>query len=41
MNKMIFLGRFTSEEDAARAYNEGAVKYHGEFARLNDLDLAA
>lgn len=33
--KSIFLGRFTSPEDAARAYDSAAVKYHGEFARLN------
>jgi len=29
------LGRFTNEEEAARAYNEAASKYYGEFARLN------
>lgn len=31
------LGRFTSAIKAARAYNEAAIKYHGEFARLNEL----
>jgi hypothetical protein len=31
------LGYFDREVDAARAYNEAARKYHGEFARLNDL----
>lgn len=33
--KMINLGKFSVEEDAARAYNIAAIKYHGEFARLN------
>ncbi len=31
----IYLGRFTLERDAARAYNVAAVQYHGEFAHLN------
>lgn len=29
------LGYFKNKTDAIRAYNEAAVKYHGEFARLN------
>jgi len=33
--KAIHLGRFRSEIDAARAYDRGAMKYHGEFACLN------
>lgn len=31
-------GRFTSEEAAARAYDDLARKHHGEFARLNFPD---
>jgi hypothetical protein len=31
--KRIHLGYFTDLEEAAKAYKEAAVKYHGEFAR--------
>lgn len=31
----LYLGRFANETEAALAYNEAAIKYHGEFARLN------
>ncbi len=36
--KNVFLGRHETAINAARAYNEGAIKYHGEFANLNVID---
>lgn len=34
-SKSIYLGLFNAKEQAAKAYDEAAVKYHGEFAVLN------
>lgn len=33
--RSIYLGTFKDKLDAAMAYNVAALKYHGEFARLN------
>ncbi len=38
--KWMWLGRFDSEIDAARAYDEAAKKYHREFTRLNFPETA-
>lgn len=35
--KLIYLGTYKTPERAALAYNEGARKYHGEFAYQNPL----
>jgi hypothetical protein len=36
-NEQKFLGYFVNEKEAAKAYNEAATKYFGEFARLNEI----
>jgi hypothetical protein len=33
--KLIYLGRFNNEKDAARVYDSAAAHYYGTFARLN------
>jgi len=33
--KSLWLGRFKSEAEAARAYDRAAIQYHADFARLN------
>ena len=36
-SKDIHLGRFLCPKEAARVYNDAALKYHGEFAKLNEI----
>ena len=37
--KKISVGYFPSPELAAIAYNQAAIKYHGEFAKLNEVRI--
>lgn len=37
-NKVMHIGWFKNELDAALAYNEAAIKYHGEFANINIIN---
>lgn len=37
--KTFYLGYYKTAEEAALAYNEAAVRYHGKFARLNKIGL--
>lgn len=36
-NKKKHLGTYDTAKDAAKAYNAGAIQYHGDFACLNNL----
>jgi hypothetical protein len=36
-NIKIYLGLFIDPKDAAIAYNAAAIKFYGEFAKLNEI----
>lgn len=36
--KQIYLGTYKTEMEAAKAYNEGAIKYFGQHAYLNEVE---
>jgi hypothetical protein len=36
--KILYLGLFIDAKEAAKKYNDAALKYHGEFAHLNKID---
>lgn len=35
--KNVFVGLFKNEVEAAKAYNQAAIEYYGEFANLNEI----
>ena len=35
--KQVALGTFRTQEEAAEAYNQAAIKHHGEYAKLNEI----
>lgn len=37
--KLTFLGYFVTKEDAAYAYDQAALKMHGEFAEINHVSI--
>jgi hypothetical protein len=37
-NKVLHVGHYLTELEAALAYNEADIKYHGEFACLNNFE---
>lgn len=41
VSKTYYLGQFSNRLDAAKAYNEAAIRLHGEFAYLNDLTTSS
>jgi len=36
--KREYIGSFSDKDEAARAYNQAAIKHHGEFAKLNLIE---
>ncbi|MBP2635009.1 MAG: Fis family transcriptional regulator [Firmicutes bacterium] len=37
-DKLSYLGTFSTAQEAAKNYNESALKHYGEFARINKID---
>lgn len=40
-SREISLGYYLDKVDAARAYNDGSIRYHGEFGQINVLPCPA